>query len=274
MPSGSVDEVLEALDAVVDHAVRTGSRVGYFAAMYRTVTAKVKEGIEAGFFDDPQRMARLDVVFADRYLDALAAWQAGRRPTRSWERTFAAGRQWRPLVLQHLLAAVNAHINLDLGIATARTAPGGALPSLRRDFDRINEILGGLVGQVQDTLVAVSPWLGLLDGIGGRNQDEVVRFSLVVARTEAWRFATELAPLAVDQWAGPIRARDARVDRLAGVVLEPGALRAGLFAIRLRESNDVARVIRLLAATPGPSLSHVERAVTSEREGGPDPHRR
>ena len=67
----TVDQVLKALDAVIADAVRTGSRVGYFAAIYRKVTAKVAEGIASGFFDDSERMQRLDVAFATRYLTAL-----------------------------------------------------------------------------------------------------------------------------------------------------------------------------------------------------------
>ncbi|MGH9277097.1 MAG: DUF5995 family protein, partial [Acidimicrobiales bacterium] len=42
--SASIDEVLVALDAIVARSVEKASRIGYFAAMYRKVTAKVKEG--------------------------------------------------------------------------------------------------------------------------------------------------------------------------------------------------------------------------------------
>ncbi len=191
----TVDEVLEALDTVIAKSLQNGSRVGYFAAIYRKVTAKVAEGITSGFFDDGERMQRLDVAFAMRYLTALDLHERGSTPTRSWQRTFAATAASRPIVLQHLLLGINAHINLDLGIASAETAPGAALPGLRRDFDRINEILAVLMSGIERSLSEISPWIGLLGRIGGRHDDEVVRFSIEVARTEAWRFATELAPL-------------------------------------------------------------------------------
>lgn len=206
MPPGvdSVQGVLDALDAVVDDALATGDRVGYFAAMYRQVTARVAEGIHTGFFDDAERMERLDVTFASRYLDALAAHRAGRRPTRSWDLAFEAATTSRPIILQHLLAGMNAHINLDLGIAAATTAPGPALPGLRRDFDRINEVLSLLVHRFESVVGDASPWIGLLERIGGRHDDEIVRFSIEMARTEAWRFAVELAPLAPGDWPGPV----------------------------------------------------------------------
>lgn len=65
-------------------------------------------------------MERLDTLFAERYFDAVTPRDAESRPTASWHLTFQAGSQWRPLVLQHLLVGINAHINLDLGVAAAR----------------------------------------------------------------------------------------------------------------------------------------------------------
>lgn len=137
-------------------AVRDGNRIAYFAAMYRTVTAQVQAGLEVDFFDDGERMERLDVIFANRFLDALEAGRGG-RPTRSWRVAFDAAERWRPIVLQHLLVGINAHINLDLGAAAAQTAPGDQLPDLRADFDRINEILAGLMEGMRGALAEISP---------------------------------------------------------------------------------------------------------------------
>src|SRR6266508_5418425 len=157
----TIEAVLEALDGIIARALDWGSRVGYFAAIYRNVTAKVAEGIASGFFDDCERMERFDVTFADRYLAALAGFEHGGKPAWSWERAFGAAAASRPIILQHLLVGINAHVNLDLGIAAAATAPGPALPGLRRDFDRINEILGALIAGVESDLAEVSPWMGL-----------------------------------------------------------------------------------------------------------------
>lgn len=256
----TVEEVLEALDTIIARALDEGSRVGYFAAVYRTVTAKIAEGIARGFFDDGERMQRLDVTFADRYLSALSRYQTGGTATKSWELALQATAASRPIMLQHLLAGINAHINLDLGIAAAETAPGQALPGLRRDFDRINEIIASLITRVEHDIAEVSPWIGLLDRIGGRHDEVIVRFSIEVART-----AVELAPLARDDWAGPIGARDARVAHLARRVLKPGWLSAVLLVIRARESNDVRRNIEALSRVTGPDLRLVEARVRQER---------
>lgn len=264
----SIDEVLSALDAVLARCLDEKSRLGYFAAIYRTVTARVKKGIENGFFDDGPRLERLDVVFASRYLDALAAYQSGGACTASWRTAFDAATSPampKPIILQHLLVGINAHINLDLGIAAATVAPGPALAGLRRDFDRINEILASLLAGIEDEIESLSPWIKLLHRIGGRDGDEVVRFSIEVARTQAWRFAGELAPLDPADWAGPVGARDAIVARLGRTVLHPGWLSLGLMLIGARESKDVRRNIEVLRGVEPPPLDVVEARVRQTR---------
>lgn len=255
----TIDDVLADLDRIVDWSLEEGSRLGYFAALYRKVTRKVKEGVETGFFKDGPRMAHLDVVFADRYLEALKLYRAGDKPTEVWQVAFEAAEKWRYLILQQLLVGINAHINLDLGIAAATIAPGNQLPALKTDFDRINEILFSLIREVEDAISEVSPWIAALRAIGGKVGDELVRFSLGVARDEAWCFAEELAPLAPDQWSPPVMGRDDEMARFGREILSPGPfLRFGVWVIRLRESNDVRRIIELLAATPEPDLATVE----------------
>ncbi len=264
----TITDVLDALDAIIADAMDQGSRVGYFAAIYRKLTAKIAEGIETGFFDDGERMERLGVVFADRYLQAYDAFRAGGSTTRSWARAFEATTSARPIILQHVLAGMNAHINLDLGIAAAEIAPGDALPDLRLDFDRDNEIISTLMDEVARDIGVVSPWIGLLDRLGGRHDDEIIRFSIEAARSAAWRFAVELAPLAREDWGGPIGARDTSVARLGGVVLNPGLLSLGLLLIRVRESTDVRQVIEVLNRVQGPDLGVVEARVRLERAPG------
>jgi len=120
----TIDDIIEGLEKIIDWAYQKNSRLGYFPALYMQVTRKVKEGIEASFFDDGPRMERLDVEFADRYLDAFYAYRDGRPLTKSWQVTFEAAENKNLLILQHLLLGMNAHINLDLGIATAKNQSG------------------------------------------------------------------------------------------------------------------------------------------------------
>ena len=258
MGDHSIEQVLAGLDAEIARAIEDGDRCGYFAVLYRKVTAKVKEGIEAGFFDDGERMERLDHLFADRYFDAMAARRSDATPTASWQLTFDAGGRWRPLVLQHLLVGINAHINLDLGIAAARCSPGSELPQLRADFDRINAILAAMIDTIQADLQRISPWMTVLDRIGARTSTELVRFSIVTARAGAWRFATDLDATPAAEWDASIAARDQRVARIGRTVLRPGAwMSTGLLLVRVRERDDVATNLQLLLDAAEPSLASV-----------------
>src|SRR5215207_8262817 len=116
-----IDGVIERLGAIIKDCIARKDRLGYFAALYNRVTIAVKEGIAKGKFDDGARMERLDVLFANRYIAAYEAYRAGELPSTAWFKAFNAAQGPGPIVLQHLVAGMNAHINLDLGIAAART---------------------------------------------------------------------------------------------------------------------------------------------------------
>jgi hypothetical protein len=257
-----IDRVIADLDRVIDRAIETDDRIGYFAALYRRVTVKVKEGVETpGFFEDPERMDRLDFTFASRFLDALATWQAGGRPTLAWVAAFEATRSWRPVILQQLVLGINAHINLDLGIAAARTSPGAELARLRGDFGRINQILASLVGLVERQIGELSPWFGLLARIAGEDGVRVVEFSMRIARDEAWRLAEELAPLPEADQGPVVDLRDRDTARLARDILHPGPLLdAVAILVRLREVRDVRRIIEVLSAPAPPVTTLAEPA--------------
>ncbi len=77
----TIDDVIRRLDQIVINAITEPSRLGYFAALYNRVTMAVRDGIRAGAFDDNVRMARLDVVFANRYIDAYERHHAGAATT-------------------------------------------------------------------------------------------------------------------------------------------------------------------------------------------------
>lgn len=272
----TIDDVLEALDRIVDWSLDQPSRLGYFAALYRKVTQKVKEGIADGFFDDGPRMERLDVVFAGRYLEALDLFfrsdRPSERPTAPWQIAFDATGKWRPLILQQLLVGINAHINLDLGIAAAEIAPGDRLPALEDDFDRINAILFSLVAEVEDAIGSVSPWIAVLRYIGGKAGDELVRFSLQLARDGAWDLAERLARLPPEEWNVPVGRRSRTSAELGQEILSPGPfLRWGLLVIRMRESSDVRRNIEVLAATPMPAMESVKETMRALQRPGDEP---
>lgn len=243
----TIDEVIQQLDEIIAWSRECGSRLGYFPALYRKVTQQVKEGIGKNSFENGPRMERLDVLFANRYLRAFEAYRAGTPVTRSWHVAFTASDDRWAIVLQHLLLGINAHINLDLGIAAAETAPGQTIHGLKNDFEKINRILASLVDTVQSALTNVWPMLKLLDWIGGRNDEEVINFSIGVARRSAWLTAQHLAFLDEPAKASAVATLDEAVASIGRSIQHPGPVVGTITnCIRLGERGSVAETIALL----------------------------
>jgi hypothetical protein len=244
MQPQTIDDVIARLESIIDDAVARGDRIGYFAALYNRVTLAVRDGIRTGQFHDGPRMERLDVTFATRFLDALDAWRAGQLPSRVWLKAFEATLSPTPVILQHLLAAMNAHITLDLGIAAARTCPGAELPGLKTDFDRINTVLASLTPTVEGEIGRDSPEFALLSRVAPALENHVVGFAMDDARAMSWSFASSLAPLPLPQQVPLIARRDDEAAFASAAILADG-----IFArvLRHKESTDVAANIRSLA---------------------------
>lgn len=246
-PAKTIDEVIRQLTAIIECSKQNNSRIGYFAALYRKVIIQAKKGIEEGFFEDGPRMERLDVIFANRYIQACYQYQTGQTPTQSWVRAFDETKHWWPIVLQHLLMGMNAHINLDLGIAVAETVPPEELSNLKSDFDKINQILASLVGSVQSELAEI--WLvqGLLNRYLGNVQTTIINFSMEKARDAAWSFAETLSPLPIKQRQNRIADMDATIALFSNVISHPG-FTASLInkIIRLGERGSIRQHIEIL----------------------------
>ena len=251
--ASTFDGVVDALTEVVGRCAATDDRTGYFAAMYLAVTHVMRERADDGRFADRARMERFVAGFAGRYLAAERAWRDGQPCAAAWQAAFTAARRWRPIILQHLLLGMNAHINLDLGVTASELGGGGSIEAVRADFDAVNDVLGELVDGCQAALGTVSPWLGLADRVGGGGDETVIRFSLVAARRQAWSVAVRLSPLAGAERERAIAAVDAATVGVARVVEHPGVpASAVLLVVRVRERTEPADVMRLLAAVrPG-----------------------
>jgi hypothetical protein len=221
MLAQTIDEVIASLNDIIDDCSQQNSRLGYFPAMYRKVTLRVDEGIRRNRFEDNRRMEWLDVVFANRYLEAFQLYNAGKRPTRSWALAFEMAKASRSIVIQHLLLGMNAHINLDLGIAAAEVCRGQELESLRNDFFAINELLAGLFDEVQNDINKSSPVLHALDQLGWGADEALGNFSIRQARRSAWDKAHELHRLPDDEWDERIESYDQEVAQFASVLCSP-----------------------------------------------------
>jgi hypothetical protein len=283
MIATTIDEVLSQLTVLITESRQKGDRSGYFAALYYKVTAKVKEGIQKGQFEDGARMEKLDVLFANRYLDAYAIWKAGKVPTASWTIAFEACQRRSVLVLQHLLLGISAHINFDLGIAAVETMAGGDLGAIEKDFDNINIILGAMTYEVINDINRLSPLLSLIGKHSKNTESVLVQFSMSNARDGAWCFAEDLfkvsagapvsgagqggvagaAPLVPgqDAYAALIAARDKDIAKLGHTLVHFRAmLKLTVWFIHLFECKNVQRVIDVLQ-DPQKTFIHVSPGI-------------
>ncbi|RNC81909.1 MAG: hypothetical protein ED559_09025 [Phycisphaera sp.] len=266
----TIDEVISALETLIVWADSNSSRIGYFAALYLRVTVTIKSKIGTGYFDDDARMERMDVNFAGHYFSALRQYQ-DQSPDllNAWKLALDATQQDDLIIVQHLLAAMNPHINLDLASAAAATCPGDSIHAFRGDFDKINDVLSSLVPTVISEISGLSPLIRLAMDIGEHETIEVVNFSMDAARDFAWLLALELASLPQAEQALIIQKRDVPITALGRDVIVPGfPWQEILDLIGAVESKDVIQNINGLD-----SGNPLETSVRREAVSGEAPNK-
>ncbi|WP_430429686.1 DUF5995 family protein [Maribacter litoralis] len=216
----TIQQVLDQLDIIIDEAITTNSRIGYFAYLYRRVTAEIQNEIVLGNFEDNARMEIFDVAFANYYIDAYNGYTRQTPISKSWQFAFSAKNE--PLtILQHIMLGINTHINLDLGLAASTVMQGQQIADIENDFNIVNTILGNIVNEMQDRLSRVSPLLFLLDLAGKNTDEEIINFSLGKARALSWYNANLLWGLGVGHQDDAIHQMDNTVLRLGEFIKAP-----------------------------------------------------
>ena len=181
------------------------------------------------------------------------------KPTRSWQVTFDSAARPEPIILQHMLAGVNTHIDLDLGITVQQIAPGTKLPQLHEDFNRINAVLASQVNGVVEDINEISPALADVYAVLMQHQIFVINQVVRTARDSAWRFATRLNMQPGFTRPVSIWLRDRKVAGQTELIYDPpgliGLIEMMVQAVAARESRDIVRniqVLDMIASTPAP----------------------
>ena len=150
--TAAVRDLVARMASLASELEAARSPARFFLGTYLRTTRAVAEGLDRGLFEDPDWVARWDVDFADRYLDALAAHQADPASAPGpWRRAFGADPALRPE--GHVLLGMNAHINYDLPRSLVAVIPpehfadAPVLARRHRDHRRIDGILAGRVGE-------------------------------------------------------------------------------------------------------------------------------
>lgn len=225
-----IKKTIKELKNIVVELKEQHPNLASFAILYLYVTIKVYQEIEAKKkFEDNPRMERLDVIFAQRYIDAYKKWKRKEKITQSWQIAFDYGLNRRSMIMQHLLLGMNAHINLDLGIATVEATseendgtksskPYQNFNSIIKDFSTINEVLNELTKTVENSLADNSVFFDLIRKYGKNKEDILASFSVKYARTGAWYFACYYRKNTEDV---TIVDRDKDIAGLAQQIIEP-----------------------------------------------------
>lgn len=244
LQANSIDEVITNLYKVIEWSRAQQSRIGYFASLYLRMTIAVKNGIINKVFDDGERMEKLDVIFANRYLQAWDAYVNKKPCSNAWCKVFNLCDKNNLIVLQHIILGINTHINLDLAIAAAETCPGEKIYELQNDFEKINVVIAAESQAMQNTLCKIWWPLKLLTNIANHRQDAVINFSIDKARQASWSSAVALALVQGEAHDNYVTIMDNTVVKIADGIIKPNFLNRFLFKVILwMESKDVSKII-------------------------------
>ena len=190
-------------------------------------------------------MEKPDVIFVSRCLIACDAFTHNQPGTQAWQVAFEAAVKNDWIVLQHLILGINAHINLDLGIAAAEVCAGKNINVLQNDFDRINDIISNLTNGMKKDLAEICFPVRFLNDI--KEEKVVINFSIATAPKAAWANAVVLSLMDSGQQITYIQTLDLQVSKIAQGILKPGFFVnlflkiAGIF-----ESDNIAKNIEYL----------------------------
>jgi hypothetical protein len=209
----------------------------FFHATYLRTTRAVADEIDRGGFADGAWLARWDLVFAQLYLDALAADLAGAPVPAPWRVAFDTARtQPRLPPLRHVLFGMNAHINYDLPqaliavISPAEFDDPAVLRVREADHRQVDDVLLARVSAEDVELSALAP-PSLTDRLLGPANRAATRRILTESRAKVWANTTLL-----DQ------ARRAGPDRYPAVLAELEALAGRRLADLVRPGPVLLRL--------------------------------
>jgi Family of unknown function (DUF5995) len=231
-PASTIGHVVSELQRRIDALPGDQIHRRTFIKTYQRTTEAVGEAVDAAFFEDPAWVVRWDIAFADLFIVAHDADQAGGWVPRPWRLAFHADPSLPTLT--QLLLGMNAHINYDLPQATLAVISDQdfqdriLLDSRRRDHERIDKILAKRV-TAEDH--AIGGARSMLDRILTPANRLSSRRFLQEARQKVWLNVGELQQARL-QSADAYRRRLAELEVLSAAKIAD-LLRPGQVLLRL-----------------------------------------
>lgn len=190
----TIPDVLQTMQTI-DATCVDEDGLKWFNWLYLKVTKAVELRVNAGGFQNPAWLARLDVQFANLYLSAVGSSLAGAPCPGCWETLFSRRNNVKIARIQFALAGMNAHINHDLPEAIVATCKAAStLPqhgtAQYNDYTALNSTLGSLIDSARQTLNVRLPGDPL--PAVSHLEDLIAAWNVGAAREKAWMNAESL----------------------------------------------------------------------------------
>jgi hypothetical protein len=192
-------EAVEARMGAIAAPLAEADGVARFNELYLAVTQAVVVQARADSYEDPEFIARLDVVFAGLYFAAVDDDDAGREIPKAWAPLFEKRHEPGIAPLQFAIAGMNAHINHDLAVALVEMADerdfdlDDEQTPQHRDYLAVNATLERVEGEIKARFA--TGVIGDIDKAVGPLDDVVANWSVARARDNAWVTARTISAL-------------------------------------------------------------------------------
>jgi Family of unknown function (DUF5995) len=218
----SIEEVIAVMQRI-DQTLTDNDGLKWFNRLYMMVTQEVDLHPPAGGWKDTSWLLKLDVVFANFYFKAVAAFLSGAADApNAWDALMEARFRGGIDRIQFALAGMNAHINHDLALALLETdkemnmVPSCGSPQ-HVDYESVNQLLETVMPEELRQLA--TDVLGQLAQDTGKIGRLLAFWNVCKARDLAWDFADHLRGLNVLTRPVAMRAQDQVTGVLGRAIL-------------------------------------------------------
>jgi hypothetical protein len=243
----SINEVLAKLKGLIDQYSEEQNPLGYFAALYYNVTYQIAQAIAKGtVFIHNHQLEQLDIVFAQRYFDAMDAFSNGGTATPPWQTIFTVIRSEKKLALdQYVIPSAIVHIHFDLCLAINDTIRTEDLPAFEADFYALNNTITGLVIPFNNAVGNIWKPFHLLLKLFGHEIVTLEDAVLVISRKQSWKKTIQLAQASTHQQMDLILALENDTILMEKKLLSPSWLLSIFFKwVAATENGSVADKIK------------------------------
>lgn len=194
-PDGGLTTIEAVIDEMTDRwrrLHRAGDWRAVFAKTYLETTEQILAATrKPGLFLNPAWIVEIDCDFAQRYFDAVDAFDRGGDCPWPWRFALQAAVRKQTFLMQDVLLGMNAHINYDLPHSLHATVPrdvtAEALDAYRKDNATLNLVLSEAVGAVQTEVADHYDFaLNVFDAALGKRDEEFAARLIEAWRSRAW----------------------------------------------------------------------------------------